>query len=413
MDICMNKLLLGALLLLPASLLPSCVREAGDTLDDSALPYEIFAPSGDTRTVNAGLSTRWSSGDKLGVFHAPAGSAAYVADGAFTIDDPSTGHAKGTVHNLVPGSNDWYLTYPVPEGATRPDQVTLVFGGPQTQQGYGSPAHLAGETYPLAGVAKSVSTQALPSVSMHPLLSVAAVHIKNTFTDPVRITSVSLSAPVNLQGRFQTDLRTPEAPVLTPASSADVSRTATVEVADGELLPPGAEALVYIGICPVQLSAESSLTLAVHAEGEAGEPLSSVSVRTLSQAVSFGAGKIKALNVSFTPQYADLLSITVPGAYDLDGLTQAYAEGTDQLSVRRKGSDVLFRILSPSAQKALEVTGLPADPSLGDAFTVTVVLYEGQAAVQRNSYDVEVLRVRDGLVWLKTLDEGCIIAKFR
>ena len=63
--------------------------------------FEVYAsPAADgagTRTSNDGLHTLWVQGDRFSLFHAAAGSTAYTSDGAFTVDNPSTGHAKGTV----------------------------------------------------------------------------------------------------------------------------------------------------------------------------------------------------------------------------------------------------------------------------------------------------------------------------
>ena len=119
--------------------------------------FEVYATPAETRTVNDGMDTRWETGDRFSLFHAAAGTTSYVADGAFTIDAPATGHAWGAVTGLTDGVYDWYMAYPYAPSAESPASVPVTVGAPadgqQVQQGKDSRAHLAGEGFPLGGKA--------------------------------------------------------------------------------------------------------------------------------------------------------------------------------------------------------------------------------------------------------------------
>ena len=117
--------------------------------------FEVYASPVDTRTVNDGLHTLWSDGDSFSLFHAPAGTPSFSTDGAFIIDKPETGHARGTVSGLADGTYDWYMVYPHIDGAERPTDVPVLVGAPadgaQVQMGKDNSSHLAGEGFPLGG----------------------------------------------------------------------------------------------------------------------------------------------------------------------------------------------------------------------------------------------------------------------
>ena len=70
-----------------------------------------------TKTVNNGIRTEWTDGDKVNVFHAEAGSRNFVNDGAFEY--MPTGNFEGTLgQELTEGqAYDWYVCYPYDESA--------------------------------------------------------------------------------------------------------------------------------------------------------------------------------------------------------------------------------------------------------------------------------------------------------
>ena len=110
-----------------------CAPQERDSADIPALPYEILAPAGtDSKTATIdNMHIVWELNDAISVFHAPTGTDQYVNDGLFTIDDVSTGHAKGEA--AVPdGASDWYFLYPYNDKLTSPKgaDAPIVIGAP-------------------------------------------------------------------------------------------------------------------------------------------------------------------------------------------------------------------------------------------------------------------------------------------
>lgn len=382
------------------------------------VPFEILAPTGETRTITDGMQTRWLAGDRLTVIHAPAGSAAYVPDGPFTVDDPSTGHAAGTVYNLVSGgASDWYLAYPYKASNTRPDKLTLVLGSAtddtQLQAGYGTTEHLSGENFPLWGKG-TVATAGgvIPSVSMHPLLSAIGVRVTNEGPVAVTLRSVAFTAPVPLVGRFSVDI-TGDEPVTTPVSTNVVSETATLTVSGGAVLAVGETAVLYLGLRPFKAVAGESLTLEVKASDSGNNQLVTTKSVTLEQTVNFAPGHIRYLNLGFSSADETLLGLTVPGVYGLDGADYVYTAGQDQLAVRKYASTVTFRLLSPSARKAVEVAGFPLSPEVGGSTSITLSLYEGNTKTSEKALTLTVLKLQDNMAWCQSADGTGIILQYQ
>lgn len=414
-----TTLRLVALLALPG-LLAACQPKEADLSGEDGIPFELFAPAADTRTTIDGMQTQWLAGDRLSVFHAPAGSAAYVADGPFTVDDPSSGHATGTVYNLVTdGASDWYLAYPYKASNVSPKQLTLTLGSSvkeeQLQQGYDNTAHLAGEAFPLFGKGREVTAGGVvPSVSMHLLPAAVGVRITNESKGIIALQSVSFTAPVPVIGQFKVDV-SGDAPVFTPVNADAVSQTATLAINDDTLLAIGETATLYLGICPFTAAAGESLSLEVHAINIANEEQVFGRTVTLEKAVSFSAGHIKYLNLGFTGPEDPFLSLSAPGVYQLDGQDHAYVPGRDQLSIRTLilSNTVSFRILSPSTRKALEVSDFPLSPAEGDTAALTLSFYEGNNKTSSRTLTATIVRISGTMAWCKTEDGVGIILYFK
>ena len=253
--------------------------------------FEIYAAPEETKTVNNGLSTLWSQGDGLSVFHAPAGTPSFTSDGLFTIDDPSTGHANGSLlGELQEGSAyDWYMVYPYAESAARPTEVSVVVGAPfgemQIQRGKDSRAHLAGDCFPVGGRATGVPGTQTPVLTSAPLVSVLAVNVTNPGQGVARISTLRFQAPEMITGAFWVDI-TGAAPVFT---ADEASNEAVLSVEGSAILRAGESAVFYLGIKPFQAAAGSTLTLTVNDQ---------VRTVTLAKATTFSAGMIKTLNVT-------------------------------------------------------------------------------------------------------------------
>lgn len=269
---------------------------------DAGQPFELFARTSDTRTVNDGLSTLWAEGDVIGVFHAVSGTTDYQSDGQFTIDEPSTGHAAGTVRELPEGTYDWFVQYPF-SGASTPATSALSFGpatGALQQAGYGSTAHLAGEAFPLFGAVRGVAGTAVPSLTVQPLAAAVAVTVTNTLDKYIRITSVTLTAPELVSGPFQVDLTAGD-PVYTAEESA--SADATVQVVGGTSLAQNETAVIYLGCKPFTAPAGSQLTLSVTATSPSGVSATHSKTVTLPAETAFRAGYIRKLSFGFAGEF--------------------------------------------------------------------------------------------------------------
>ena len=251
--------------------------------------FEVYATPAETRTVNDGMDTRWVSGDRFTLFHAPAGTPSFCVDGAFTIDTPATGHARGTVTGLGEGLYDWYMAYPYTSAAERPTSVPVTVGAPagepQVQRGKDSREHLAGEGFPLGGKALGVSSTEIPVLTATPLVSVIAVNVTNPGEGLVKVTSVLFKATEPVVGSFRVDV-TGDAPVFQAENASD---EALLSVEGSAYIRAGESALFYLGVKPFTAPAGSTLTLTVNGQ---------VRTVTLPRDYTFSAGKIKTLNMT-------------------------------------------------------------------------------------------------------------------
>lgn len=258
--------------------------------------FEVFADPVDTRTVNDGLSTLWVAGDQFSLFHAKAGSTAYVADGAFAVDDVETGHATGSLASAVTAASDWFMVYPHASSATSPKTVPVTVGAPngtaQKQAGADDMSHLAGVNFPLAGKVASVAAEATPNLPVAPILSVIAVNVTNPGEGTVTVNSVRFKAPEPIVGSFRVDV-TGQSPVFTAVSASD---EASLEVVDGAVVKKDENAVFFLGVKPFVAAAGATLTLTVNDE---------VHTLVLTRSVTFVPGKIKTLNVTLEPSDPD------------------------------------------------------------------------------------------------------------
>ena len=251
--------------------------------------FEVYASPSDTRTANDGIHTLWNNGDRFSLFHAPAGTPTFYADGPFTIDKPEVGHAMGTVSDLADGTYDWYMVYPYAEGADRPTNIPVLVGAPadgeQVQAGKDNRSHLAGEGFPLGGRGRNVTTPDTPVLTVAPLVSVIAVNVTNPGEGLARISSIRFKAPEAIVGDFRVDV-TGDAPVF---RADDASDEAVLSVTGTTLLRAGESGIFYLGIKPFTAHSGNTLTLTVNDQ---------VRTVTLTRDVTFSAGMIKTLNIT-------------------------------------------------------------------------------------------------------------------
>lgn len=325
----MKKALIFAGLAATALSLVGCNKEAD--LAVSGKKVEIVLSNVDTRTVNDGMSTVWAADDALTVFYAPAGTTTWSANTKFTVTDAASNKATGEVE-LTADSYDWYLFYPYtsqipnPTGKNDAGEWTGYFyvgssnGGSQTQAGLNSSAHIAGNRVPVVGRATAVPADQTPAVTMKHLSTLLKINVTNVYEEPVTITKVSFTAPVNIVGSAYMDFSGAE-PVLVP-SEGHIGKTAQLTVANADPLASGATASFYLAVMPFSIASGDLLTVDIVAEE--GTNKAEVEVN---KAYTFAAGKVKNLNVDFevdTPiqamtvteaiAAADESSVTIGGA---------------------------------------------------------------------------------------------------
>lgn len=257
--------------------------------------FEVYALPSDTRTVNDGLATLWLEGDKFNLFHADAGSKTYTADGVFTVDDPETGHALGSVATLSAAAHDWYMAYPDAAAAASPTAVPVTIGAAagtaQVQAGAEDMAHLAGPAVPLRGKASAVAADATPSIAVAPAVSVLAVNVMNPGEADVTVTEVRFKAPEAIVGTFTMDI-TGDTPTF---KAVNASAEAVLSVSGGAVLKGGDNGIFYLVVKPFSAGAGTQLTLSVNGQER---------TVSLTAATRFIAGRMKTLNFTLEEDHS-------------------------------------------------------------------------------------------------------------
>lgn len=313
-----------------------CQKELVDQTTPASEPnFELFAQPVTTKTANNGLDTKWVAKDAINVFHAEAGSTAYVIDGQFTVKDIETGRFDGTVSKSLSAdkSYDWYAFYPyssynkTPAGISKDTfGYTTIGGTSQTQTGNGSRAHLAGESCPLYGIASNVASDKVPSISMNHLTSVIKVSVTNNSGEDLTVSSVSFTGTEDIVGTYFINFAA--SPVAYKSrGNAYVSSTASLTVSNGEALANGSSADFYIALKPFTAKTGSTLKLAVNGYEK---------TLTLKNDITFTAGHIKPLNFNFDKKVLDC--VTLPWSIDGTGGSSIW-KNTIGLSQKGLGND--------------------------------------------------------------------------
>lgn len=299
----MKKSLFSMGLMCLALTLTNCQKAQIEEVNPSPeANFELFASpavatdAAITRTTNDGLATKWATGDKINIFHAPAGSTTYTNDKAFTLKDAATGSFSGTVGALDGGSYDWYAFYPYTSQITTPANTSagwVVVGGKtpqaQIQNGNNSRTHLSRGACPLFGIAKAVESSAVPSIEMNHLTSIIKVQVTNNSSEDLKVENVSFTGTEDIVGTYYINFAA--SPVgYKPSGNQYVSNTASLEVKNGEVISSGASADFYIAVKPFTAKTGTTLKLAVNGYEK---------TLTLKNDITFTAGHIKPLNFNY------------------------------------------------------------------------------------------------------------------
>lgn len=335
----MKKALFFAGLATASLLFAGCNKEA-DVKDLDGFPIEIILSDAQTRTTNAGMSTKWAEGDALSVFYAPAGETTYSANKKFTIQDPETNRATGTV-DLEAASNDWYLLYAYASQITSPENTSSGYSyigcksnESQKQSGYDDKTHLAGCSaaagFPLYGIKKNVPREETPVVEMKHVASAVAIKVKNDAGKAIKISKVEFTAPEPIVGAFYVNFA--QDPVVLTKHTSYTSATAVLDVQDAPDLAAGETATFYMGIKPFSAKIGDKLSLKITAD--AGIVEKDVE---LEAAADFKAGFIKTLNVNYKAA-APVQTITVSDI----AASITTTSGDDAFSGKLEGAIVTF-----------------------------------------------------------------------
>ena len=370
----MKKQLLSLGLMLAAAFtLTNCSKEIDAPVQEPesvGYPFEIVASTVDTKTVNDGMSTKWVAGDKINVFHALGESTEYVNDGAFTVSDVESGLFTGEVAEQldVEEEYDWYVMYPYSDKFTTPGAKTagytyIGYSTGLNQTGYNSMASLKGSVCPLYGTAKYAGVR--PEITMNHLSSIIAINVTNENEEPLTISTASFTATEDIVGSYFIDIAG-ESVVYTPSEAKYVKNEAIVNVSNGTALAQGESAILYAAIKPFTAPAGEKLTLSVN--GYSKEI-------TLTNDVTFTAGKIKTLNFGY-----DKEETSAPGLEDADKIvvdfsTKDYANGVSVSSVAQMPVTVTFAKGSNSSNNPkYYTTGTAIRAYGGNTITVSTAL---------------------------------------
>ena len=276
-----------------AMTLVGCAQEI-DQPEQNGYAVEFTADLDVTKTVNDGLATKWSEGDKLNVFYAKAGTAEYSSNIKFTLSDAEEGRFTGVLDApLGAETYDWFAQYPYSSYIKTPANTSTGYtvvgskaSSAQIQTAADSKAHIAGPDYPLFGRALAVPSNEAPSAVMHHGTSLLEVVVKNERAEAISVSSIAFTAPEDIVGTYYIDF-TGEELVYTSSGANYVSNTATLSVEPAVEVAAGASSKFYLAVKPFTAPAESSLTLSVN---------NNAKNTVLAEAKTFEAGVTNTLN---------------------------------------------------------------------------------------------------------------------
>lgn len=240
----------------------------------AGIPFEFTATSAVTKTTNDTEATKWVAGDKVNLFHAELGGTdiKYVSDGAFTAaTDGAEVKFTGTLaEGFDPeGTYNWYALYPYTSQVTTPAnrEAGYVYLGcrsdkTQTQKGNDSMDHIAGNNYPIAGIAEKVPGSNKLSIAMTHLTSLLEVEVTNGTSDPITVTDIAFTGTEDIVGSYFVDFASSPI-VFTPSRSDFVANTAKLTVEDGAQITAGDKAYFYLAVKPFTAPSGEKLTLKV------------------------------------------------------------------------------------------------------------------------------------------------------
>lgn len=275
--------------------LTNCTKEL-ENPSKSDSPFEITATTG-TKTTNNGLNTVWASGDILQVFHAATGTTEYGTKDLFDFVSDNSFKAEAELKNpLESGNYDWYAVYnglaktnPLFTETTDPTAISVYIGHTSslTQTRNDNKEHLCGSKCPLFGITSNLSSSSDVNIPMKNLASVVEIAVTNKNEKDLTVSSVSITSPEAIVGKFVVDIT--KSPVeYTPDASA--LKTESLTVTSGTPIEKDGKASFYIPIAPHKLLSGQKLSIIVNGyEKEL----------TLTKDIEFKAGIIHKLSFNY------------------------------------------------------------------------------------------------------------------
>lgn len=277
------------------STLTNCTQEIDQPIDTTevsqGIPFEIVASPAETKLTLDGLTAVWEEGDALNVFHAEASTTTYVDDGSFTLTENDV--FSGNLTSAPTGETDWYAMYPYSQYLETPNNNNGAYysvwnKNSMTQSGNNNNSHLCGNGFPMYGKGTFGQDEAVV-IEMEHVASVVKVVVTNSLEEPLTVTDVTFTAPVDIVGQYYINIAGEEA-TFTPRGESYVNSIASLIVSEGGAIEEDASAEFYIGLRPFTAASGSTLKISVN-----GTEKSIV----LPNDVTFSPGKIKTLNFNY------------------------------------------------------------------------------------------------------------------
>ena len=276
---------------------PNAIEEP---VNNKGIPFEIVAGTPNTKTVNDGMSTNWVADDAITLFHVETGEAVTDAcdNDEFSISSANLA-AKvftGTLTAALDGakSYDWYAVYPHNTATDLSSVPINFFSSNDTRtatSGYDDVTHLAGTNMPLVGKAANVAAASKPVMVMENLAAVIKIVVTNNSGKALTITSLSVTAPEKIVGKFTANLNDYANPVYTPDASYAYA-TAILKITGGTSIADGDSQTLFIPVKPFALANGSDLSIKINT-------FTKTVTNTTGSAIHFNAGEIKKITFNY------------------------------------------------------------------------------------------------------------------
>ena len=382
----MKKFILSLGLIAMAFGLTNCTKnEEVNPVVETKGDFAIYATV--TRTANDGINTVWSAKDEINVFHAVGETTNYVNDTPYTdsvgypfvCEDATTGRFLGSLNGSldVEEEYDWYAFYPYSSYIKTPANNSNGFsyvgskaGSAQVQNGNNSMAHIAGSYYPMAGYAVAVSGDSAPHLTFDHLSSLIEFEITNKLAEAITVSEIQFIAEEDIVGSYYINFADANNIKFTSSGDQYISNTAILTVEDGEAIAAGKSAKFYAAVKPFVAKNGSDLTIKVSASSASGFGVHEKNI-TLSNDVTFSAGKIKNVKVDYTTQLGASGDEDEDISELIDFSKQGYANGIAVSAFDGNYCSIAFNKGSNNNAPAYYTTGDAVRVYGGSYFTIT------------------------------------------